>query len=91
LLDALTVTAERRWYVLVFLAVYLVAALRHLGGRRVLAFSLVGFLVAWASEVPSIRWGVPYGLYTYLWQPAEPLGLDPREPALLGVPVFSDL
>jgi putative membrane protein len=90
-LEAVTVTAARRWYVLLFLAVYLVAALRHLGARRAALFSVSGFAIAWASEVPSIRWGFPYGLYRYLWAPGEPRGLDPREPALLGVPVFSDL
>lgn len=90
-LDALIITATRRWYVLLFFAAYLVASLRHLGPRRVLALTAIGFLVAWASEVPSIRLGFPYGLYHYLWAPAEPRGLDPREPSLLGVPVFSDL
>jgi uncharacterized membrane protein len=91
MIDALAVTAGRRWYVLLFLAVYLVAATRHLGARRALLFLAAGFAIAWASEVPSIRCGFPYGLYHYLWQPGEPTGLDPREPALLGVPVFSDL
>ncbi len=90
-LDALSVTAARRWYVLAFLAAFLFAALRDLGTRRTVALAAIGWVVAWASQVPSIRWGVPYGRYEYLWQPAEPSGLDPREPALLGVPLFTDL
>jgi putative membrane protein len=89
-LDAVLATLERRWYVLLFFAAYLFAAVRHLGPRRVFAFSIVGFAVALASEAPSIRVGFPYGLYRYLWMPAEPRGLDPREPALFGVPVFAD-
>ena len=94
LLDPLVVSLERRWYVALFLVTYLVLALRHLGARRTLLFSGVAAAISWLSEVPSIRVGFPYGLYTYHWQGADgsnPTGLDPREPALLGVPCLSTL
>ena len=45
--------------------------------------------ISLASEIPSIRWGFPYGLYHYLWE--GPTGLDPREPSIFGVPCFSTL
>jgi putative membrane protein len=89
LLDALAVSLERRWYVVVFLAAYLVLALRHLGARRAALFTAVAAAVSLASEIPSIRVGFPYGLYLYLW--GGPSGLDPREPSILGVPCFSTL
>jgi putative membrane protein len=89
LLDAVSVSLTRRWYVVAFLAAYLVLALRHLGARRTALFTAVAASISWLSEVPSIRVGVPYGLYHYLW--GGPSGIDPREPSLLGVPCFSTL
>ncbi|GIW71880.1 MAG: membrane protein [Planctomycetota bacterium] len=89
--EALWLTLSRRWYAVGFFAAYLLAAVRHLGWRRTAALTVVGYLTAWASEACSIRTGFPYGWYAYLWQPAEPLGLDPREPALWGVPCFDSL
>jgi putative membrane protein len=88
LLDRILVPLERRWYVAVFLVAYLAIALLHLGRRRVALFSALAFAISLASEIPSIRWGFPYGLYTYLWGGG---GLDPREPSILGVPCFSTL
>lgn len=88
-MDAIFVSLERRWYVAAFLVSYLVLALRHLGWRRTALFSGVAFAISLASEVPSIRVGFPYGLYTYLV--GGPSGIDPREPMILGVPCFSTL
>lgn len=89
MIDALLVSATRRWYVVLFLAAYLVLALRHLGARRTALYTAVAAAISLASEVPSIRWGFPYGLYHYLWGGGS--GLDPREPQVLGVPCFSTL
>lgn len=88
-MDALLVSLERRWYVAAFLASYLVLALRHLGWRRTALFTAVAAAISWLSEVPSIRVGFPYGLYTYIFGGVS--GIDPREPRLAGVPCFSTL
>jgi putative membrane protein len=90
-LDALWLTVTRRWFVLAFLVSFLALSIRHLGGLRTLALLVFGYGIAWASEASSIRNGFPYGLYEYLWRPGEPTGLDPREPALLGVPCFDSI
>jgi uncharacterized membrane protein len=88
-IDAVSIFLVRRWYVVLFLAAYVPLALRHLGARRTLRFSAIAAAISLASEIPSIRWGFPYGLYHYLWE--GPTGLDPREPSILGVPCFSTL
>jgi len=87
-LEGLLVTLAKRPYVFGFLACYLIAALRHLGPRRTLALTVIGYLVAWSSEASSIRTGFPYGLYRYLVGPG---GIDPREPLVLGVPLFDSI
>lgn len=87
-LEGLAVTVTKRPYVFGFLACYLFAALRHLGARRTIALTLIGYLVAWSSEASSIRNGFPYGLYRYLVGPG---GIDPREPLNLGVPIFDSI
>ncbi len=89
MMDTLAVSLARRWYVALFLASYLVLAIRHLGARRTALYSAVAAAISWLSEVPSIRWGFPYGLYHYFWGGES--GIDPREPSLLGVPCFSTL
>jgi len=38
----------------------------HLGLKRALLFSVVGYLIAWLSEYSSIHNGIPYGYYYYL-------------------------
>jgi putative membrane protein len=88
ILDGLVVTVAKRPYVFAFLAAYAFAATRHLGGRRVLALTAIGWLVAWSSEASSIRNGFPYGLYRYLVGPG---GIDPREPRVAGVPLFDSI
>jgi len=66
-------------------AVFLLVASWHLGMRRVLWMSLVGYLVAWVSEFSSIHGGFPYGLYAYR---SAALQGDLR---VFGVPFFDSL
>jgi putative membrane protein len=54
-----------RPYVFAFLVLFLVAAARDLGTRRMLGFLAWGFAVAFAAEYLSTRAGVPFGLYHY--------------------------
>ena len=58
-------TLGLRPYVFVFLAVYLVAAVRDLGLRRALAFTGWAWVVAFLAEFLSTRTGIPFGLYHY--------------------------
>ena len=78
-------TVTMRPYVFAFLAVYLVAAVAHLGWRKVLAFTVAGYLVAFVSELSSINTGFPYGWYYYLDATKD------RELWILGVPFFDSL
>lgn len=54
-----------RPYVFLFVAVFLAAAGRDLGGPRALAFGGWAWLVAFAAEYSSTRTGFPFGLYHY--------------------------
>jgi putative membrane protein len=54
-------TVTMRPYVFAFLSVYLVAAVLHLGWRKTLWFTIVGYLVSFASEFSTINTGIPYG------------------------------
>jgi putative membrane protein len=60
---------------------FLATAVPTLGARRALAFLVVGYGVAFASEYCSIRTGFPYGLYWYVYD-----GLDPLELVVGGRP-----
>jgi putative membrane protein len=64
--DRLLNTLSGRWYVFVFLAVYLFIALHQIGLRRTIIFSCIVWLTAFTSEYLSIRGGFPYGAYEYL-------------------------
>ena len=58
-------TVLLRPYVFGFLAVYLLAATRDLGGRGAMVFTGWAWAVAFAAEYSSIRTGIPFGLYHY--------------------------
>ncbi len=58
-------TVALRPYVFVFLAVYLVAAVRDLGWGSAALFTLLAWAAAFASEYSSTRTGIPFGLYHY--------------------------
>lgn len=78
-------TVQLRPYVVGFLAFFLVAGARDLGGLRTMGFLLWGGLVALGAELASTRVGVPFGLYHYTGATAG------RELYLANVPLFSPL
>lgn len=78
-------TVVLRPYVFIFLAVYLLLATWHLGGKRALAFLVLGYLIAWTAEFGSIHWGIPFGGYIYI-----PATVD-RELWVAGVPFMDSL
>ncbi len=59
-------TVVLRPYFVVFLCVYFLACTLHLGAARAVCFAVVGYLIAWLSEVSSIHNGIPYGYYYYI-------------------------
>ena len=78
-------TVTMRPYVFAFLAVYLAAAVMHLGWRTVLSFTVVGYLISFLSEVSSINTGFPYGWYYYIDVTKH------RELWIAGVPFFDSI
>jgi putative membrane protein len=74
-----------RPYVFAFLVVYLVAAVTHLGWRKTLWFTAIGYLIAFLSEFSSINTGFPYGWYYYIDATRD------RELWVAGVPFFDSL
>jgi uncharacterized membrane protein len=78
-------TVTMRPYVFAFLAAYLAVAVLHLGWRTTLWFTVVGYLISFASEVCSINTGFPYGWYYYLDATKD------RELWIAGVPLFDSL
>ncbi len=65
-LSQLAGTVVLRPYFVAFLCAYFLACTLHLGAARAVGFAVVGFLIAWISEVSSIHNGVPYGYYYYI-------------------------
>src|SRR5690349_14153605 len=78
-------TFTMRPYVFAFFAAYLFAAVTHLGWRKILAFTVVGYLIAFSSEWSSINTGFPYGWYYYLD------ATKGQELWIAGVPFFDSL
>ncbi|RNC67890.1 MAG: carotenoid biosynthesis protein [Desulfuromonadales bacterium] len=78
-------TVAMRPYVFAFFAAYLAAAVPHLGWRKIMYFTVVGYLISFLSEFSSINTGIPYGWYYYLD------GTCDRELWIAGVPFFDSL
>ncbi|GLI36718.1 carotenoid biosynthesis protein [Geobacter hydrogenophilus] len=78
-------TVTMRPYVFAFFAAYLVAAVPHLGWRKIALFTVVGYLIAFLSEYSSITTGIPYGWYYYIDVTRD------RELWIAGVPFFDSL
>ncbi len=78
-------TLEHRPYVFVFLICFLIFATLQFGWKRMLIFLGVGWVVAFASEVSSIRNGFPYGDYQYVYENLK------GELLLWGVPLWDSL
>lgn len=85
ILDIAVGTFTMRPYVFAFFAVYLVAAVLHLGWKKTIWFTVCGYLIAFASEVSSINNGFPYGWYYYVDVTRD------RELWIAGVPFFDSL
>jgi len=66
ILDLLIGTVVLRPYVFIFLLVYLMAGTFQFGLKRMLAFTIVGYGLVFASEYSSTRIGFPFGFYYYL-------------------------
>ncbi|MBI3722450.1 carotenoid biosynthesis protein, partial [bacterium] len=98
-LEVLLHTVAKRPYVFAFLLAFLGVAWPTLGRARTLLFLVVGYMVAFLSELSSIRNGFPYGVYWYEYSALDPLELvvggRPPEGAPLhaaaGVPFFDSL
>jgi putative membrane protein len=78
-------TVVSRPYVFAFFAAYLLAAIPHLGWRKVLLFTPLGYLIAFLSEFASINTGFPYGWYYYIDTTSS------SELWIAGVPFFDSL
>jgi uncharacterized membrane protein len=78
-------TVSMRPYVFAFFAAYMIAAVPHLGWKRVSAFTFIGYLTAFASELSSINTGFPYGWYYYIDRTSS------LELWIAGVPFFDSL
>jgi putative membrane protein len=78
-------TITMRPYVFAFLAVYLVAAVTHLGWRTTVGFTVIAYLISFVSEYVSINYGFPYGWYYYIDTTSS------RELWIAGVPFFDSL
>ena len=86
MLDRLWGTILLRPYVFVFLIAYVVIAIVQMGWRRMLAFAVTAYLIAFGSEAVGLRTGIPYGHYEYF----SHLTSD-RELWVCGVPVMGSL
>jgi putative membrane protein len=84
-MDILIGTFSMRPYVFAFFAAFLLACVPHVGWRRTLTFTVVGYLIAFASEWLSINTGFPYGWYYYIDTTSS------RELWIAGVPFFDSL
>lgn len=78
-------TVVTRPYVFAFFAVYFLAAIPHIGWRRVTIFTIAGYLVAFSSELSSINTGFPYGWYYYIDKTSS------HELWVAGVPFFDSI
>jgi uncharacterized membrane protein len=84
-MDILIGTFTMRPYVFAFFAAFLLACVPHVGWRRTLTFTVVGYLIAFTSEWLSINTGFPYGWYYYIDSTSN------RELWVAGVPFFDSL
>ena len=64
-LGLLISTILLRPYVFVLLGFYLIAGGFQLGLKRIAAFTILAYIIAFISEYTSTRIGIPYGLYHY--------------------------
>ncbi|MGE0156246.1 MAG: carotenoid biosynthesis protein [Geobacter sp.] len=85
MLDIAIGTIAMRPYVFAFFGAFLLACVPHVGWRKTLAFTVAGYLIAFASEKLSISTGFPYGWYYYIDATSH------KELWVWGVPFFDSL
>ena len=78
-------TFAMRPYVFAFFAAFLLVCVPHVGWKRTFAFTVAGYLIAFASEWLSINTGFPYGWYYYIETTRN------QELWVAGVPFFDSL
>jgi uncharacterized membrane protein len=78
-------TIALRPYVFIFLLVYLVGCTMQFGLKRTLLFGVIGYFLAWLSELSSIHNGFPYGVYYYIEHTRG------QEIWVLGVPLMDSI
>jgi len=84
-LDIAIGTFTMRPYVFAFFAAFLLACVPHIGWRRTMLFTIIGYLIAFSSEWLSINTGFPYGWYYYIDTTSH------KELWVAGVPFFDSL
>jgi putative membrane protein len=84
-MDELTSMFTERWYVLAFLASFVVIAAAERGWVRMLVWLATGTFLGWLMEFSSTRSGFPFGDYSYHDK------LFPDELFIAGVPLFASL
>jgi uncharacterized membrane protein len=85
MLDIAIGTIAMRPYVFAIFGAFLLACVPHVGWRKTLAFTVAGYLIAFASEKLSISTGFPYGWYYYIDATSH------KELWVWGVPFFDSL
>lgn len=85
MLDIAIGTFTMRPYVFAFFAAFLLACVPHVGWKKTLSFTGLGYLIAFASEKLSISTGFPYGWYYYIDTTSH------KELWIWGVPFFDSL
>lgn len=78
-------TISMRPYVFAFFGAFLLACVPHVGWKKTLTFTGVGYLIAFVSEKLSISTGFPYGWYYYIDTTSH------KELWVWGVPFFDSL
>lgn len=84
-MQSLATTLQHQPFIAAFLTAFLLIGLANRGPGRTLLMLIVGYTVALLSEASSIRWGIPYGTYGYLYENLR------GEMLVLGVPVWDSL
>ena len=64
-LGLLISTILLRPYVFILLGLYLIAGSTQLGLKRIMAFTILAYFIAFISEYTSTRIVIPYGFYHY--------------------------
>lgn len=66
LLGLIVSTVQFRYYVFIFLLLFLVSASFKIGPKKALFFLVSGWFIAFVAEFSSVRNGIPFGLYHYI-------------------------